>query len=90
MFSFVVSTPVATSSTVEECFLCESPVDVQFEPCGHAMMCSTCAQRAKKCPQCKVKSINYITDTHRAAFRIFFKGGQNSRPGIPGEVNSVC
>ena len=46
-------TPVADSSTTE-CF-CESPVDVKFEPCGHAMMCSTCAQRAKKCPQCKVE-----------------------------------
>ena len=29
-------------------------MDIKFEPCGHAMMCSTCAQRAKKCPQCKV------------------------------------
>ena len=47
---------VATAGSDQEaCFLCESPVDVKFEPCGHAMMCSTCAQRAKKCPQCKVR-----------------------------------
>ena len=26
----------------------------------------------------------------RAAFRIFFKGGQNSRSSIPGEANSIC
>ena len=54
------STETATSSKVhveEFCFLCESPVDVKFEPCGHALMCSTCAQRAKKCPQCKVKLV---------------------------------
>ena len=38
----------------ELCFLCESPVDVKLEPCGHAIMCSTCGQRARKCPQCKV------------------------------------
>lgn len=36
------------------CFLCESPVDVKFEPCGHALMCHNCANRAKKCPTCKV------------------------------------
>ena len=47
------SPPVADSSTAE-CFLCDSSVDIKFEPCGHAMMCSTCAQRAKRCPQCKV------------------------------------
>ena len=45
------------SSNAEPCFLCESPVDVKFEPCGHAMMCSTCAQRAKKCPHCKVGTV---------------------------------
>ena len=50
--TFVVAT---AGSNVELCFLCESPVDVKFEPCGHAMMCSTCAQRARKCPECKVK-----------------------------------
>ena len=36
------------------CFLCELPVDVKFEPCGHALMCNQCAERAKKCPTCKV------------------------------------
>ena len=48
------------------CFLCESPVDVKLEPCGHAMMCSTCAQRAKKCPKpgCKVQSCIYRVMCH--------------------------
>ena len=36
------------------CFLCEAPVDVRFEPCGHARMCHDCGARAKKCPTCKV------------------------------------
>ena len=52
-YLFLESTPAAIGS-IAKCFLCESPVDIKFEPCGHAMMCSTCAQRAKKCPQCKV------------------------------------
>ncbi len=34
--------------------MCDDPVDVKFEPCGHAMMCSAHAQRAKRCPTCKV------------------------------------
>ena len=34
-------------------------MDVKFEPCGHAVMCAECAQRAKKCPICKV-STKYI------------------------------
>ena len=53
-YLFLESTPAADGSTTE-CFLCESPMDIKFEPCGHAMICSTCAQRAKKCPQCKVE-----------------------------------
>ncbi len=35
-------------------------MDVAFDPCGHAIMCSTCAQRAMKCPICKVSEL----DTH--------------------------
>ena len=54
---FLVDVAATVSSNQEPCFLCESPVDVKFEPCGHAMMCSTCAERAKKCPQCKVKKL---------------------------------
>ena len=35
--------------------MCESPVDVRFEPCGHAVMCSSCAPSPpKRCPRCKV------------------------------------
>ena len=58
LFGFSVDVAATASSSQESCFLCESPVDVKFEPCGHASMCSTCAERAKKCPQCKVR--NYI------------------------------
>ncbi|XP_064385292.1 E3 ubiquitin-protein ligase MIB1-like isoform X2 [Halichondria panicea] len=48
---------------IEPCFLCEAPVDVKFEPCGHAVMCAECAQRAKKCPTCKaaVKTISKLS-----------------------------
>ena len=42
------------ASTSEECFLCDAPVDVKFEPCGHAILCHECAERAKKCLKCKV------------------------------------
>lgn len=38
------------------CVLCENPADVKFEPCGHIIMCSVCADRAKRCPVCKVKA----------------------------------
>ena len=47
-----------TDSGPDVCFLCEAPVDVKFEPCGHALMCNQCAQRAKKCPTCKVFNCN--------------------------------
>ena len=42
----------------ESCFLCDATVDVKFEPCDHAVMCSGCAQRAKKCPKCRVSKMN--------------------------------
>lgn len=46
------------------CFLCEMPVDVKFEPCGHALMCNQCAERAKKCPTCKtpIKTISKLKE----------------------------
>ena len=47
----------STSGDKKVCFLCESSVDVKFEPCGHALMCHSCADRAKKCPLCKVCSL---------------------------------
>ncbi len=48
--------PPGSVGATEPCFLCEAPVDVKFEPCGHAVMCSECAQRARKCPTCKVSN----------------------------------
>ena len=47
----------STSGDKKVCFLCEASVDVKFEPCGHALMCRNCADRAKKCPLCKVCSL---------------------------------
>ena len=34
--------------------------------------------------------IQYPETIVRAAFRIFFKGGQNGCSGVPGEANSIC
>ena len=48
------ATVAAATAPIEECFLCDAPVDVKFEPCGHAILCSECAERAKKCLKCKV------------------------------------
>ena len=56
---FTASKPEVDSS-VEECFLCDLPVEVKFEPCGHAILCGTCSLRAKKCIKCKVKGIHNI------------------------------
>lgn len=46
----------AVGGSAEEllCFLCEGEVDIRLEPCNHAVLCSHCAQRAKKCPKCRV------------------------------------
>ena len=41
---------------LERCVLCENPADVKFEPCGHIIMCKECADRAKRCPICKVQA----------------------------------
>ena len=73
-YLFLESIPAADGSTTE-CFLCESPVDIKFEPCGHAMMCSTCAQRAKKCPQCKVGEY-FIKDLCIYTLRVYVTGSR--------------
>jgi hypothetical protein len=59
---------VATAtSSIEECFLCDAPVDVKFEPCGHAILCSECAERARKCLKCKVYMYMCVCKLHLAA-----------------------
>ena len=45
-----------TADDIELCVLCENLADVKFEPCGHVTMCSDCADRAKRCPVCKVQA----------------------------------
>ena len=47
-----------TDSDPDVCYLCDNSVDVQIEPCGHAAMCNKCAQRAKRCPICRVFNYN--------------------------------
>lgn len=40
---------------VNECVVCsEVAPDIKFEPCGHTIACSDCAQRMKKCLECHV------------------------------------
>ena len=39
----------------QPCLLCEEhPANIKFSPCGHTVLCSRCAERAKRCLQCKV------------------------------------
>ena len=38
----------------EACLLCDEPVDVRIEPCGHTVLCRSHANTAKRCPQCRV------------------------------------
>jgi ankyrin repeat protein len=45
--------PPISSSSYDECYLCDDPVDIQLVPCGHAVLCREHGQRAKKCPECK-------------------------------------
>lgn len=45
-------------SILEPCFLCDNPANVKFEPCGHCLMCSQCAEKAKRCPTCRVSHIS--------------------------------
>lgn len=42
------------------CLLCDNPIAVKFEPCGHAVLCEICSERAKKCPKCKVCTGVYL------------------------------
>ncbi len=42
------------SLCVEECWICsEQLVLVVFSPCGHRVACANCAERMKKCLECK-------------------------------------
>ena len=36
------------------CLLCDEPIDVRIEPCGHTVLCRSHANTAKRCPQCRV------------------------------------
>ena len=38
----------------EACLLCDRPIDVRIEPCGHSVLCRSHANTAKRCPQCRV------------------------------------
>jgi DNA replication initiation complex subunit (GINS family) len=38
----------------EACLLCDRPVDVRIESCGHSALCRSHANTAKRCPQCRV------------------------------------
>ena len=52
------STSLSASSNVpvrdDTCLLCDEPVDVRIEPCGHTVLCHSHANTAKRCPQCRV------------------------------------
>ena len=64
-FTSVIIRLLFSSAGAEEellCFLCESPVDVQLEPCKHAVLCDSCAQRAKKCPHCRVSPSTLVAE----------------------------
>ena len=45
------------AETPDLCFLCDVPITVKFDPCGHSPLCHNCARRAKKCPDCKVSAL---------------------------------
>ena len=49
------SQPNEGSVGESNCIICLEPVTVQFVPCGHAIFCSVCAERAKKCLKCQVR-----------------------------------
>ena len=44
----------------QACLLCEHPAIIRFSPCGHTVLCSRCAERAKKCLQCKVSELPFL------------------------------
>lgn len=39
---------------LELCCLCEIPADAKLDPCRHIVMCYHCANKAKRCPTCRV------------------------------------
>ena len=49
--------PFLASSRLVPCFLCQKGADTKLLPCGHVIMCSDCAGRAKRCPDCRVSPI---------------------------------
>lgn len=49
--------PFLASSRLVPCFLCQKGADTKLLPCGHVIMCSDCAGRAKRCPDCRVGPI---------------------------------
>lgn len=53
-YMYVFHLAVGVSPEELKCFLCEADVDVRLEPCNHAILCNDCAQRARKCPKCRV------------------------------------
>ena len=60
-FKFYMLNTADSMTELELCVLCESPADVKFEPCGHTIMCKECADRAKRCPNCKVQVCMRLT-----------------------------
>ncbi|KAH3732013.1 phosphatidylinositol 4-phosphate 5-kinase 8 [Pelomyxa schiedti] len=49
------STTTSGSATVMVCIECdERPPNMQFQPCGHVVLCSQCGATVRKCPHCRV------------------------------------
>ena len=49
----------------QPCLLCEEhPAIIKFSPCGHTVLCSRCAERAKRCLQCKVSKDVITSSSH--------------------------
>ncbi|KAH3722754.1 hypothetical protein Pelo_18539 [Pelomyxa schiedti] len=56
-------TPLAAVNS-PVCIECdERPPNVQFQPCGHVVLCSKCADVIRKCPHCRapIKEKNGIS-----------------------------
>ena len=47
--------PQKRQQSITECLLCYKEADVKLKPCGHVVICRICSERAKKCPECKVR-----------------------------------
>ena len=55
-YLFVLTAVQPSGVSRQPCLLCEDhPASIRFSPCGHTVLCSRCAQRAKRCLQCKVR-----------------------------------